>query len=84
MRTVINIPEESTNMSDDELQYALFDGSAIRMLLSHKFEIFVDGIGWTDPRELKVGYKLSNFGTVVFVGNEADLRAYMETHEPWM
>lgn len=66
-----------------EVQYALFDRTAMRMMLTHKFETYVHGgIGWIDPRELKVGHK-TNFGTVVFVGNEEQMRAYMATHEPW-
>ena len=70
-------------MSD--IQYALFSNTAIRMMLSHKFEVYVNGVGWIDPRELKVGHELSDklFGTVVFVGNEEQMRAYMETHDPW-
>lgn len=65
-------------------RYALFSNTAARMLLSDRFEVYVLGTGWIDPRDLKVGNELNEtWGTTVFVGDADEMEEYKRTHDPW-
>ena len=57
-------------------KYALFSRSGVQMWLTHKFELYVKGVGWIAPPDLKVDDELTYWGKVTFIGTEVELRAY--------